>query len=226
MPEYVDILRLAFADMWASALLNLPRIGVAVIILIVGFILANVLKTAVLRGVRLLKVDELLEQLEIKKMIEKTGLTIDTGEILAFLVKWVVVIMALIASADILEWHQITVFLSAVVGYIPNVLIAVVILIVGVMVANLLENLIRSALTATKMKSAGFASGIAKWSLLVFSFMAALIQLGIARELIQTLFTGFVAMVALAGGLAFGLGGRDHAKKVLEYLEKDLKEGK
>ncbi len=225
MPEYVDILRLAFADMWASALLNLPRIGVAVIVLIVGFILANVLKTAVLRGVRLLKVDELLEQLEIKKMLEKTGLTIDTGEILAFLVKWVVVIMALIASADILEWHQITVFLSAVVAYIPNVLIAVVILIVGVMVANLLENLIRSALTATKMKSAGFASGIAKWSLLVFSFMAALIQLGIARELIQTLFTGFVAMVALAGGLAFGLGGRDHAKKVLEYLEKDLKEG-
>ena len=72
------------------------------------------------------------------------------------------------------------------------------------------------------MESGEFLAGVAKWSIIVFSLMAALVQLGIAQSLIQVLFTGFVAMLAIAGGLAFGLGGREHAARVLNKLENDL----
>jgi small-conductance mechanosensitive channel len=106
--------------------------------------------------------------------------------------------------------------------YLPNVIIAVIILLVGVLVANFTRNVVKSAVEAAKLTSGDFLSGLSRWSILVFSFMAALVQLGIAEGLIQTLFTGFIAMLAIAGGLAFGLGGKDQAAKVLGKLKRDI----
>ena len=92
----------------------------------------------------------------------------------------------------------------------------------SIILANFTQGVVKAALDAAKMESAQFLAGLSRWAIIVFSFMAALVQLGIAGALIQTLFTGFVAMVALAGGLAFGLGGRDHASRALNHLSKDL----
>jgi len=226
MPEYVEILKMALVDMWLVIMGYLPKIAIAIVLLIGGIVLANILKTAVIRVVRLLRIDEMLDQLDVKKIFDRASINLDIAEFLGWISKWVVIIMALIAIADVLDWDQITVFLASVVSYVPNVLIAVVILLVGLLVGNVIENIIRGAVKVTKVKSAVFLAGIAKWSIMIFSAMAALVQLGIAEALIQTLFTGFVVMVALAGGLAFGLGGKDHAKKILDLLEDDLKSGK
>jgi len=106
--------------------------------------------------------------------------------------------------------------------YVPNVIISVIILLAGILLANFVQRVVKSAVEAAKLQSADFLSGIAKWAILVFSFMAALVQLQIAQELIRVLFTGLVAMLSLAGGLAFGLGGKDHASRVLDRLRKDL----
>lgn len=222
MPEYVDIIRSAFVDLWVQIMVLLPRLLFAVIVFIVGLVVAQVLKSLVERLVAMLKVDELMEKLEVKDLFLKMGLKLDVGAILGWLVKWFVIIFALIASADVLQWHQITLFLSQVIAYIPNVLIAIIILLVGVLLANFVQGVIISAVKAAQLQSVNFLSGIAKWSIIVFSFMAALVQLGIAQALIQTLFTGFVAMLALAGGLAFGLGGREHASRTLDYIRRDL----
>lgn len=220
--DYVDILRTAFVDLWASVVLFLPKLLLAVIVLLIGLLVANVLKTAVIRVVKLLKVDELMDRLEVKEVFGKMGVKLNVAAFLGWLVKWFVVIFALIAAADVLEWDQITVFLNEVVTYLPNVLIAVIILLVGTVLANFVNGVVRSTLNAANMANIGFLSGVAKWSIIVFSFMAALVQLGIAESLIQVLFTGFVAMIAIAGGLAFGLGGREHAAKALDKLHRDL----
>jgi hypothetical protein len=104
--------------------------------------------------------------------------------------------------------------------YIPNVIIAVVILIVGMVVGNFVFTLVKETALAAELESADFLAGVAKWALFIFTLMAALIQLKVASELIQILFTGLVFMVALAGGIAFGLGGKDKAERILEKLMK------
>ncbi len=222
MPEYVEMLRMVFVDLWASIIIFLPRLVIAVVVFILGVVIANALDKAIVRIVGLLKIDELLEKLEVKDVLIRSGLKVDIGHIFGWIVKWFIMIVALIASADALGWDQVTIFLSQVVAYIPNVLIAVIISLVGLLLGSFVKKIVQSALEAAKMHSATFISSIAKWSIIVFSFMAALVQLGIAQALIQTLFTGFVAMIALAGGLAFGLGGREHASRILNYIRRDL----
>lgn len=222
MPDYVDILRSAFVELWAGAVLFLPKLLLAVIVFLLGLIVANLLRTFVVRVVAMLRIDELVARLGVKDAFARAGLKLEVSGFLGWLVKWFLIVVALIAAADALGWDQITVFLSQVVGYIPNVLIAVIILLVGIILANFVHGVVKSAVTAAEMVSGDFLSGVAKWSIIVFTAMAALVQLGIAEALIQVLFTGFVAMLAIAGGLAFGLGGRDYASRVLDRLERDL----
>jgi hypothetical protein len=189
---------------------------------LLGLLIASVLETAIIRLSKMLKLDELLEKLEIRQIFNRIGLNMDFGVILGWIAKWFVIILALIIGADTLGWDEITLFLTNVVSYIPSVLIAVIIMLVGLVLGNVVQKVVSASLEAAKMMSAGFISGIAKWSIIVFSIMAALVQLGIAESLIETLFTGFVAMIAIAGGLAFGLGGKDHAARMLDYIKKDL----
>ena len=222
MPNYVDVLRSAFVDLWVSTMSFLPQLVFAVVVFLLGLLVANILKTAVIRLIRFIKIDELMDRLDVKSMFTRAGIKLDVAELFGWLIKWLVIFLALIAAADALEWTQVTEFLTLVVAYIPNVLVAVIILLVGFLLGNFVKDLIRNAVKMANMSSATFLAAIAKWAIIVFSFMAALVQLGIAGALVQTLFTGFVAMLALAGGLAFGLGGREHAAKVLDHIYHDL----
>ena len=113
-------------------------------------------------------------------------------------------------------------YLKQVVLFIPNVVISMIILLAGILLGNFVRNIVKPALDAAHMHSSDVLAGLSKWAIVVFSFMAALVQLEIAPDLIRVLFTGLVAMIALAGGLAFGLGGKEHASKVLEALKRDI----
>lgn len=222
MPDYINILEGAFVNLWAQAVVFLPQLIFAVIVFLLGLLVAHLLRVAVERVVHVIRLDELMQKLEVKEFFRRVGIQLNVAALLGWIVKWFIVIVALIAAADALQWDQVTIFLTSVVGYIPNVLIAVIILLVGIILANFTQGVLKAALDAAKMDSAQFLAGLSRWAIIVFSFMAALVQLGIAGSLIQTLFTGFVAMLALAGGLAFGLGGRDHASRALDHLSKDL----
>ena len=222
MPDYITILEGAFVNLWAQAVVFLPQLIFAIIVFLLGLLVANFLRSAVERVVRLFKIDELIERLEVKVFFQRAGVKLNVAAFLGWIVKWFIIIVALIAAADALQWDQVTLFLTSVVSYIPNVLIAVIILLVGIILANFTQGVLQATLDAAKMTSSQFLAGLSRWAIIVFSFMAALVQLGIAEALIQVLFTGFVAMIALAGGLAFGLGGRDYASRILDQLSKDL----
>jgi len=137
-------------------------------------------------------------------------------------VKWFFVIATLVVVSDLLGWREATSFLQRVLSYVPQVLIAVFIMLAGIVLGNFVGKVVCSAVDAARLSSGSFLAGIARWAIYVFSFMAALVQLDIAEELIQILFTGFVAMLALAGGLAFGLGGRGHAEHLINQIRKDF----
>jgi len=100
--------------------------------------------------------------------------------------------------------------------------VAVVILMIGIVLGSFVQNWFKKFLEASKVVSAHFLAGMAKWAIVIFSVLAALNQLKIATSLINTLFTGFVAMVTITGGLAFGLGGKDWAEKLISQIRKDI----
>ncbi|MFH1611625.1 MAG: hypothetical protein ABIA83_03445 [Patescibacteria group bacterium] len=222
MPEYVDVLRSVFIDLWAGVVLFVPKFLFALVVFLLGLVIAGLLNKVVVRLASALHIEELVKKLELDDLFRRAGIKLDIGAALGWIVKWFVIIFSLVAAADILQWDQVTVFLTTIIAYIPSVIISVIILLVGFVLANFVQEVIKSALDAVKMNTAHFLAGIARWAIIVFSFMAALVQLGIAQSLIQVLFTGFVAMIALAGGLAFGLGGREYASRILSQLSKDL----
>jgi hypothetical protein len=222
MPFSYDVLQGPLLQLWETLIAYLPHLIGAIVVFLIGVIVAMVLRSAVERVVALLRIDDLAKKLELTQQFERVGLRLHIGSLLGWIVKWFFVIIGLIAATDVLGWDQVTDYLAQVVLFVPNVIISVILLLAGIVLGNFVQNVVKSAVEAAQLASAEFLSGIAKWSILIFSFMAALVQLQIAPELIRVLFTGLVAMLALAGGLAFGLGGKEHAHQFLNRLKKDI----
>lgn len=200
----------------------LPGLLAAIIVFIIGWIIAVALGSLVERVIRYIKLDEGLVKLGANKPFEKVGLRLDTGKFLNVLVKWFLIIAFLLAAVDILGLEEISNFLKDVLLYIPNIVIAAVILVAAVLVADVVEKIIKHSMKAVRPTVNGFISSVAKWSILIFAFFAALMQLGVAPALINTLVMGLVAMLAIAGGLAFGLGGKDAAAAFIERLKREM----
>ncbi len=217
-----DILEAPLVELWHTIIALLPNIIGALIVFIIGVLIALALRHVVIKVVGLLHIDDLASKLEIKSQFARMGIRLHIGSLFGWIVKWFFIIVALIAATDILGWKEVTDYLKQVVLFIPNVIIAVIILLAGILLGNFVQNVVRSAVEAAHLASASFLAGISKWAILVFSFMAALVQLQIAPDLIRVLFTGLVFMLALAGGLAFGLGGKEQASLFLQRLKKDI----
>ena len=215
---------LSFQSIWDKFVSFVPELLSALIVLIIGLLIAASLGKLVAKLIKTLKLDDLIDKSGILEKMEAGGLGFSLSGLIGWLVKWFFIVVILIAVADILSWDQVTDFLSAVALYIPNVLIAVIILTVGLIVGQFIHNIVEQGIKVSHapMASAKALAAISKWAIIIFTIMAALIQLGVAVRLIEILFTGLVAMLALAGGLAFGLGGKDKAAKWLEAIEREV----
>lgn len=200
----------------------LPNFLGALVILVVGLVIAAGLGKVVEKLVDALRLDRVLDQLGLGKILERADIRLHSGRFVGVLVQWFFVVVTLLAVSDVLKLEAFSVFLTQVLLYVPNIVIAVLIMLVGVVVAAFLSKLVRASVLASRLHSAHFLGALTKWSVLIFSFLAALSQLGVAGALVNTLIMGFVAMMALAGGLAFGLGGRDVAAAWLEKLKSEV----
>lgn len=222
-PTWGDVLIMSFQDIWSGVASFLPLLIVAIIVFVVGLIVASALGKIVEQIVKTLKIDKALENLGLGDIVSRAGIKLDSGAFLGGLVKWFFVVVFLVAAIDVLGLEQVNEFLSDVVlVYLPNVIVAVLLLLAGALISGVMQKVVVSSAKAAELNSAGMLGGITKWSIWVFAILAALYQLGIAGELIQTIFTGFVGMLAIAGGLAFGLGGKDAAQKAIDKLKQDI----
>lgn len=201
----------------------LPEFLVAVIILIVGWVVAVFVAKLVKQVLNSLKLDEVGDKLGLDELSARTGVRMSVSGTVAWLVKWFLLVAIFLAAADILGLTQISAFLNSVLAYIPMVIAAAGIMLIGTMVAQFLARLVRHSVKAAGLHSADLLGSITQWAVMVFTVLATLDQLGVAQPFVQTLFTGIIAMLAIAGGLAFGLGGKEHASKVLDMIEKDIK---
>ena len=206
-------------NVWYRLLDGLPVFIGALVVLIVGVLIASFLGKLAKKLVEYAQVDTLVGR---TGLMDQLGTKFSISSLIGWIVKWFFIIATLLAVVNILNIEQVTSFLEQVLLYIPNVIAAVIILALGLIAGNFVSNIVDRAARAGAMSEAAVSamSGIAKWAIVIFSLMAALVQLGIASDLIRILFTGFVAMLALAGGLAFGLGGRDKASRWLEKIDR------
>ncbi len=214
------VIAASFAEIWNQLILLLPSLLGAVLVIVVGIIVSRILGRLVAKLVSKLYVDSAMEATGANKLLDKIGFHLKVSQAIGLLITWFLYAVVLVGAADILGLSQISEFLQSVVLYIPNVIIAVVILLVGTIISNFIHTLVRETSLAAELEAADILANVARIAILVFSAMAALIQLRVATSLIEILFTGLVFMFALAGGIAFGLGGKDKAKEILDRLER------
>lgn len=218
----LEILLDSLKNIWQSFIEFLPTLLAAIIVFIIGWLIAIFLGKVANRIIKTIKLDILLAKLGFRKALAKAKLKLDSGKFFDELVKWFFIIVFLMTAVDILGLKEVTLFLKTILFYLPNVIIAAIILLAAVIIANFMQRLVKAGADAAGLSSSGAVGGIAKWAILVFGFVIALTQLGIATTLIQTVVIGLIAMLALAGGLAFGLGGRDWAAGILEKIKRDI----
>lgn len=224
--NWYDIFAASFQVVWEKLFLTLPNIFLAIVVFIVGWVLAAAIGKVVKTIVAATKIDSALAKLKVDQVSSRLGLRLDTGKFIGELVKWFLIIAFLLVSSDILGLSAVSQFLNSILLYIPNVIIAAIILLVAALVANFLQRIVTASASAANLTAANFAGIVVKWAILIVGFLVAVDQLGIAQAYLGTLYTGIVAMLAIAGGLAFGLGGKDQAASFLSKLSAEMRERK
>ncbi|MBN2197745.1 hypothetical protein JW698_00900 [Candidatus Wolfebacteria bacterium] len=221
---WTETLIISFQNVWAGIINFLPSLIGALILIIVGLIVAAGLRALIEKIINTLKLDSVLKKVGLDPIFERAGLQLNSGKFIGLLFYWFLVIVFVLAVTDILGLYGVSLFLKDVVSYIPNIIVAVLIMLVAVMVANFLRSIIKASVKGAKLHNSKFLSSLAWWVIIVFGFLAALIQVGIAVTILNTLITGLIAMLALAGGIAFGLGGKDYAASLLEKFRQQTED--
>ncbi len=213
----------SLSDMWERFAYFLPNLVAALVVFFAGWAIAVAAGRLVERMLAMLRINQAFEHLRgLKEAAEKAGLSLNIALLVGEIVKWFLIIVTLLAATDILGLNEISSFLVSVLVYIPNVAVAALILIIAVVLSNFVYRTVEASIKAASFGGSTVVAAISKWAIIIFAVLAALVQLNVAVTLIQTIVTAFFAMLALAGGLAFGLGGRDIATRWLRKLENDL----
>lgn len=202
----------------------LPNLIVAVGVVVVGWIFGWLVER-LLRSIfnALPFFDEALKNIGAEKVLERAGLRVNLGTFFGVIFKVFIMFAFLVAALEILGLESVNMFLTEkiLLGFIPNVVSAALIVVIGLIVANFVANLLMRSARVMKVDG-GLASKIAKWSIVVLSAMIALGELGIAPEIIQSVIVGVIAAISLALGLAFGLGGQQTASDFLNRVKNDM----
>jgi small-conductance mechanosensitive channel len=217
-----DTVVVSFQDLWLGLASVLPKILAALIVFIIGWIIAALVGKLITRLIRALKVDNALRGTEVERVVNRAGFTLNIARFLGGLVEWFLIVVAFVAAFDILGLFAVNQFLLSVLAYLPNIIVAVVILVLAAIIGEVLEKIVRGAASATGMRAATLAGTVTKWAVWIFAILSALLQLQIATPFLETLFTGIIVALALAFGLAFGLGGQQAASEVIAKVRREV----
>ena len=210
-------------NLWQVFLFYLPKIVGAIIIFAIGWFISVGVGRLIAGILRKLKFNKLFERGVWRGALEKAEIKVDASGFIGAIFKWILVIVFLLAAVEILGFVQFAGVLKSILGYLPNVIVAAFIFGVAAIVADILEKTARAAVESTKIGYGGVVGAIVKWAIWIFAILAILVQLRVAPELIRILFAGFVALITVAGGIAFGLGGKEIAAETLRELRKKLR---
>ena len=206
----------ALQSLWQGFLAFIPKIVGAIIIFVVGWFISVWIGKLVAEVLKKLRVDRIFEKSKWDETLQKADFRMKMSDFIGGIVKWVLIIVFLLAAVEILGLTQFAIFLRAIVGWLPNLVVAAAIFVVAVIVADISEKLVRAIVGKMNVSYVKLIGSIVRWSIWIFAILAILSQLGVAKDIVQILVTGFVALIVISCSIAFGLGGKDLARDVLE----------
>src|SRR2546423_11199858 len=223
----VDTIRVAFAAALTSFFVFIPKLIGALLVLLVGFFVGRAIAALVTKLLRMMRFDQIADRAQIDDFLRNAGVTLDPAAMVGELVKWFIYLVFFQAAAAILGFPQLTAILNQVVGFIPRILVALVILLLGALAANFVAGLVRGSLGTARLGNANVLAAVARWGILAFAVVAALSQLQIAPAIINTLWTALIGGLGLGLAIAFGLGARDAAGRIAtgQLIKGDIQPG-
>ncbi len=197
----------------------IPNLISGTIILLIGIVTASIVKKVII---------SIFKTLRLEAYFKKYGLSDAKGEfswtnILSEIIRWFIIVLFLIPTAEIWGLPQVAKILNTFLMYIPNVFVAAIIGLVGLVFARLASDVVLASTKELEPQVSHTVASATRVAITIFVLLAVLNQLGVAQDLIRILFTGVVAMIAIAGGIAFGLGGKEYARDLLSHLRKKVK---
>jgi len=210
LTDFALALLQSLKDFGVEVLRFVPNLIGALILLWIGKIVARAFRNALVKLFELLKVEKVAKQIGVAEGISDLGFKVSTTDIFAIIMYWVVYLVFVLAAVQVLDLQTVSDIVAELINYIPNVIGAVIVMLVGITVARFVENAI------AHVKNAKLLSKMAYFIILVVVSVSALEQLGFQVSFFTDNVNILMAGLALALGLAFGLGGKDRAKKLLD----------
>ena len=218
-----DVFNVSLQSLWWGFIQFTPKLVLAIVFFVVSWALGSLIAKAFEHVFSALKIDGLFRSVGADDFFRKAGMNLNSGYFVGQVIKWFVIIIFLLPSLNLIGLDYIASFLKDdVLGFLPRVVAAVLVLIIATIVADFLSKTVMAGSRAMNLKSTNMLGSLVKCTIWVFAFIIALGQLGVAEGYMNTLFAGIVGMLALAGALAFGLGGKDAAERLLTKIGEEI----
>lgn len=213
----------AFQKFFEDAILLIPNLLAALIILIVGWVVSLWLGKVIAGLLQLFKFNNLFDRTGWDEALDSAELNIKPSDFLGNIFKWVFMVMFLTIATEIVGWTSFTMLLNSMIQWVPNLVVAIAIMVVAIVISDILEKIVRASTRSMGVRSVNFFGSLVKWSIFIFAIFAVLIQLGIAVSIVNTLAMGLIATITLALGISFGLGGKEAAAELIKEFKHKLR---
>lgn len=223
--SWLDLTTAALKGLWVGFLNFVPSFLGATIVFLVGLFVANNIALLVEKLIDLLKIDRILEKTSIKTFCQKAEIRLDAGYFVGQIVRWLLILAFLIPTANILKLTSVADFLSnQIIGILPAVIGAVLIILFAILFSDFAYRSIVASAKGSGIQGAKLVGSVARWAIIIFAVITVLPLLHVPTNVINILLIGVVAMISLAGGLAFGIGGRDIAAELLKKFKNEVQD--
>jgi hypothetical protein len=213
----------ALKDLGAGFVSFVPALIGAIIVFVIGWLIAAGIGRLITEILKRVRFNQIFEKGNWDEALAKADIKVNASAFIGAIIKWILVIVFLLAAVEVLGLDQFADFLKNVLNYLPNVIVAALIFVVTVILVDIVDKLVRASVERMRVGYGQMVSAVVKWSIWIFAILAILVQLKVAPSLIQIIFTGLIAVIVIGAGLAFGLGGKETATKILDGLYKKLK---
>ncbi len=218
-----DVFNASLQNLWWGFIQFTPKLILAIIFFVIGWALGSLIAKAFEQVFSSLKIDSLLRSVKVDNFFRRAGMNLNSGHFVGEIVKWFVIIIFLLPSLSLVGLDYIASFLKDdVLGFLPKIIVAAFVLIIATIVADFLSKTVMAGSRAMNLKSTNMLGSLVKYTIWVFAFIIALGQLGVAEGYMSTLFAGIIGMLAVGGALAFGLGGKDAAGRLIAKLGEEM----
>lgn len=223
MEQQLDVFVASLTTFWTELASFIPQLLAALVLLAVGWILAKLARTGLTRLLHALKFDQITERSGLEAFLKQAELDVSVSKILGSLVYWLIILIMIVTVANSLGLGMVADLFNKVVLYIPNVIVSILVLVFGSILARFVNRIVFAWLNNIGFSGALTVSTFSEYAMLVFVFFVAIEQLQIAHELITAAFIIAFGAIGLAFAIAFGLGARDWAARVVQQMTEKRK---